>query len=48
MAVDKLLPNFDIGNIERSNYHGAYVLGTFSGGIVAGLFHRFFNTYARE
>jgi len=48
VAVGSILPNFDIGNIKRSNYHGAYVLGTFTGGLVAGLFHRFFNQYARE
>ena len=48
VATGALLPQFDLAQIERSNYHGAYVLGTFLGGLVAGLFHRFAVAKARE
>ena len=38
IATVALLPNFDMSLIYRQKYHGAYVLGTFLGGILAGLF----------
>ena len=42
------LPNFDLSQIERTNYHSAYIIGTFLGGFVAGLFYRSIIPIARD
>ena len=48
VATSALLPQFDMSQIERSNYHGAYVLGTFLGGLLAGIYHRYIVPKARK
>ena len=48
IATSIRLPQFDLSKIERSNYHGAYVLGTFLGGFIAGCFHRWVIPMARD
>lgn len=48
LATEWRLPNFDLALIERTNYHGAYVLGTLLGGLLAGSFHRWAIPMARD
>jgi len=48
IATSWCLPNFDLAQIERTNYHSAYVLGTVLGGLTAGCFHRYAIPMARD